>query len=92
MGIEKYFKYEHLPPFLQVVSKPFSEAIENLSFESVLKLRYTANEFIVNDRAEHAQCLQKLSEAYDLLRIDCPEAAKRLLLEAKDCAVRAALP
>ncbi len=57
--IMQFFKYEHLPPHLQAVSKPFAELAE-------------------------------------LLNVNLPASAElsaglRKLLEAKDCAVRAAL-
>ena len=55
-----YFKYDHLPPALQVVSKPFGD----LAFDVSRTLPTSA---------ETTTCLRKL-------------------LEAKDCAVRAALP
>lgn len=57
-AILKYFKYDHLPPHLQAISKPFAD--------------------LANEVAERA---------------DNPETtvALRKLLEAKDCAVRAAL-
>lgn len=57
--ILEFFKYEHLPPHLQAVSKPFCE------------LAYLMTESLP----------------------DGPEvsAGLRKLLEAKDCAVRAAL-
>lgn len=57
--ILKYFKFDHLPPKLQTISKRFSELAENMA----------------------------------LTLPNCPEtsAGLRKLLEAKDCAVRAAL-
>lgn len=50
----KHFEYEHLPPALQEVSKPFCELARDLcdNFENV-------NEW------QGAQCLQKLLEAKD---------------------------
>lgn len=54
-----FFRYDHLPERLQVVSKPFADIAYSL--RNVIPMS-----------AEHLACLRKL-------------------LEAKDCAVRAAL-
>ena len=56
----RYFAYEHLPPNLQAISKPFSDLAT----------------VICN------------TPTYNVMET---EAALRKLLEAKDCAVRAAL-
>lgn len=51
--IMKYFRFEHLPPHLQEISKPFSEAakfVESLP---------------ATDPAEKATALRKLLEAKD---------------------------
>jgi len=58
--ILQYFHYEHLPPHLQDVSRPFSDLAHTL-----------------------ASTLPRGPEV---------SAGLRLLLQAKDCAVRAALP
>lgn len=62
--ILKFFKYEHLPPILQEISKPFCTLAESM-VDGV-----EADIFF--NRAEVAASLRKL-------------------LEAKDCAVRAAI-
>lgn len=62
-AVRRYFEWDHLPPHLQVVSRPFGELADRM-IETLP---------ISGDRA------------FETL------AGLRRLLEAKDCAVRAAL-
>lgn len=48
----KFFEYKHLPPHLQVISKPFSELAEKLCLE-------------MGNNAEGVTALRKLLEAKD---------------------------
>lgn len=49
----RYFKYDHLPEDLQVISRPFAELAEGLSLARV------------TDEAERTIALRKLLEAKD---------------------------
>lgn len=71
----RHFRYDHLPPHLQRVSRPFCELAHALATTEV--------------DVEQPSHLDELAE----LPLDGPElsVALRKLLEAKDCAVRAAL-
>lgn len=61
----KYFEFDHLPPYLQRISRPFRKLAYFLS----------DNAYAGNVQADKAEM----------------DIALRKLLEAKDCAVRAAL-
>lgn len=70
-GVLKFFKYDHLPPFLQEISKPFHALAHRIAVQGAPE------------------------PATDTPRpVGNPETtvALRKLLEAKDAAVRAALP
>lgn len=60
----KFFNYDHLPPHLQKVSKPFSDLAHSLAVD--------LDTYDIGAGAQLNRSIQKL-------------------LEAKDCAVRAAL-
>lgn len=73
----RYFRYDHLPPHLQAVSRPFGELAHALACD---------------DKGE-AEGFDDLLVPLAGTQLDGPEltVALRKLLEAKDCAVRAAL-
>ena len=99
MRVEKYFAYQHLPEHLQVVSKPFAECINNLSTDtnvgqSVYDLmQIVANsKSVSNDIEETDLAIYKLIKAHEyLLANENIMWVQQLILEAKDCAVRAAI-
>lgn len=69
-----YFEYDHLPPRLQAVSRPFCELAHQLVDAAAGEIDpVLANEVVSLDHRETTVALRKL-------------------LEAKDAAVRAALP
>lgn len=102
--ILRYFKYFHLPPHLQEISRPFAELAERLAAgveippwqelqPSFLRLRDFVRSLPAVDSAEKDYADSKLSEVW-LCLFECAPASVplRLLLEAKDCAVRAMIP
>lgn len=74
-AILRHFAYDHLPPHLAEVSRPFCQLAHALA--------------ATEPNVEEPSHLDTLAEA----PLDGPEltVALRKLLEAKDCAVRAAL-
>lgn len=106
MRVEKYFAYAHLPPFLQEVSKPFADCIEiingnpyNDTIAAIDDLIEKVTLFPSHDKDETVECLRKLQNSK--LKISYLSKYEseywghyviREILEANDCAVRAALP
>lgn len=100
-----YFAYEHLPPHLQTVSKPFydlidliiseGDAVKHISPRDFRAAESAVSSALLIDSDEADWAFKKMSDAFSMLRrLGAPGAslAIRLLLEAKDCAVRAHLP
>lgn len=96
-----YFRYDHLPPHLQAVAKPFHDlAVAIIANPDNMRASREANYNLFGfinaassaDREEISACLNKLVDCMCALRECDPCDALRLLLEAKDCAVRAHLP
>lgn len=94
----QFFTWEHLPPHLQAVSKPFGECAHSLSPESIDALSAEmATALPANPERDEA--LSKLKTARAFLSdhtsgtgiVVCKsfDFAMRFLLEAKDCGVRA---
>jgi hypothetical protein len=84
----QFFAYEHLPPHLQAVSKPFGELariVEGGTTPSLAELRKTISwiDGALPDNAEAVVAKAKLYEAERLL-----DEAMRKVLESKDAAVR----
>jgi hypothetical protein len=101
MRVTKYFAYSHLPDFLQKVSKPFADCINEINSESadvfkkeesVFDTIEKVSEMLTNDTDETSVCIQKLHNVIVQIYNRDLDAVIRLILEAKDCAVRAALP
>ena len=89
MRAEKYFAWQHLPKHLQNISKPFEGVSKDKLLGGVDILIMAVKEFPSYDVIETATCLSKLKQ---MKTEKSTTKALRLLLEAKDCAVRAALP
>jgi hypothetical protein len=103
----QFFAYEHLPPHLQAVSKPFGEAARVLETSSDNRpLRGTLVQAVIElvrvsvatlpENIERREAMRKLVELHSVMQAYSNgeggigvDAALRMLLEAKDCAVRA---
>ncbi len=94
----QYFTWEHLPANLQSASKLFTELAHDVCAETfdpeyccdAVKMLIPRLRHELPDNEESAWSQLKLREAEAMLR-DFPEnrgATLRLVLEAKDCAVR----
>jgi hypothetical protein len=101
MRFDKYFNYLHLPQFLQDVSKPFAECYNSVKNDSnifakiaIENLIDKVRQFSSNDIDETDMAICRLISAKDSFDLPYPNKKMilRFLLEAKDCAVRAALP
>lgn len=98
--ILRYFAYQHLPPHLQAVSRPFAELADAIASSPMLvprhvfvALRATLNDLLVVDREEMQCAHKKLNQCWvEMFEDEEAHDSLRLLLEAKDCAVRAMLP
>jgi hypothetical protein len=88
--IRKYFAYNHLPENLQKVSKPFADAVNSIGQDSLESLYATMSAALPNNE-EKEHCLLKLKKAIggDILYNSTEQI--RIILEAKDCAVRACI-
>lgn len=92
--ILKYFSYKHLPKKLQQVSKPFEEVAQIVAIPTIrMNLDEQYNDLIKHienlpECEEREMALQKVDEAGKQYKYN---EVLRKLLEAKDCAVRAAL-
>lgn len=94
MRVEKYFSYQHLPEHLQAVSKPFSDCINDLTAQSIGDLQYdiNKNKSISNDIEQTELAIHKLTQALNyFLGGSAILIIQQLILEAKDCAVRASI-
>jgi hypothetical protein len=77
-----YFAWQHLPPHLAEISRPFAEMADKLAAQAASE----------GWRESEAQAgVGKLHALASNWRAARKEEGLRLLLEAKDCAVRAAL-
>lgn len=84
----QFFVYAHLPEHLQKISKPFGDFANNLGKKSFATFSQEIND-LIPDNFEKEACLSKLVDA-----CQCEfksDSQYRLILEAKDCAVRAFL-
>lgn len=85
----QFFSYSHLPAEKQGISKPFGDFAQKLSKKSTWDWGLFIDEvdtLLVKNNIEKEACLKKLNEAWN--STPKSEAQYRLLLEAKDCAVR----
>lgn len=95
--MKKYFAYEHLPAHLQEASKPFcllSKQIDiGCSVAEVVAAIFDLLDSLMPelDHLEIEAATGKLNEAIRCLTYFRYAQALRLILEAKDCAVRAAV-
>lgn len=99
--ILRYFAYAHLPPHLQEVSRPFAELAHAIVANPDDKMatrdqHYELIDFLnaigATDIDERKEAADKLCMARKEVVSFCTRDALRLILEAKDCAVRAVLP
>lgn len=91
-----YFRYDHLPPHLQAVSKPFHDLAESVNdgrWSQEAELEINALTIGAVDENEYQHALSMLVDArWHTTRRGWRGEAMRQLLQAKDCAVRAYLP
>lgn len=84
----QFFSYSHLPAHLQKISKPFSDFVNEISKRSFLDFISEINDLLPSNFEKEA-CLLKLEAARNSeFKSD---SQYRLILEAKDCAVRSFL-
>ncbi len=87
----KYFEYAHLPAHLQAASKPFYDFVHSeMLYMSFTKLIAHLAE-ILPDHLEKEVAIAKVRQAQSIWIPNDNETALRLILEAKDCAVRSLL-
>lgn len=94
MRVEKYFSYQHLPEHLQAVSKPFSDCINNLTAQSIADLQYdiNKNKSTSNDIEQTELAIHKLTQALNFFLGGATTLlVQQIILEAKDCTVRASI-
>jgi len=96
MRVEKYFAYKHLPEHLQSVSKPFADCVQNITLQSVNTLFNIVHTSMSasNDKLETSIAVHKLTTVLQhIVANDGIDTLilQQLILEAKDCCVRAAI-
>lgn len=90
----QFFAYAHLPPHLQAASKPFATAAETLDLRPLAEHLAT-----LPNNEQRLVAMRKINQAAEILQpharalpffeqVNVREALQ-LLIEAKDCAVRA---
>lgn len=92
-----YFNYGHLPEHLQPLSKPFFDIASKFSnsdsvwpvLDMVSDLAKRINSCEARDPVEASVAVEKLERALNV--VSKPDLFLRLVLEAKDCAVRSGL-
>jgi len=84
----QFFTYSHLPAHLQKISKPFSDFVNEITKRSFLDFISEIDDLLPSNFEKDA-CLLKLEIARNCKFKS--DLQYRLILEAKDCAVRAFL-
>jgi hypothetical protein len=90
----QFFTFAHLPPHLQVASAPFAELASKVQAGERLHGDFYALRDAIKtlpDNPQRERALAKIHRAWHEAATNHTEYALHLLLEAKDCAVRAVL-